>query len=77
MAPDDFHITIIYTTFYVRGCLKSSWTRLITLSWNLVEVWWQFLFWSTSLRKWCTSYNAPCTSQKCASYCWSLRNLLP
>jgi hypothetical protein len=39
-----------------EGRLKSSWTHLITLSWNFVEVQWWSLFWSTSLGKWCTSW---------------------
>jgi hypothetical protein len=41
--------------------LKSSWTH-ITPNWNFVEVRWRSLFRSTSLGKWCTSYNAPPTS---------------
>jgi hypothetical protein len=52
-------IHIIY-----EGNLQSSWTHLITLSRNSVEVWWRSLFRSTSLGEWCTSYNAPPTSQK-------------
>jgi hypothetical protein len=60
-----------------EGRLKSSWTHLITPSQNFVEVQWWSLFWSTSLSKWCTSYNAPPTSQKHAADHWSLRNFLP
>jgi hypothetical protein len=57
--------------------LQSSWTHRITLNWNFMEVWWRFLFWSTSLGKRHTSYNAPPTSQKCAADHWSLLNFLP
>jgi hypothetical protein len=60
-----------------EGHLKSSWTHLITLSQNFVEVQWRFLFWSTSLDKWCTSFNTPPTSWKCAADHWSLWNFLP
>jgi len=42
-----------------------------------VEVWWWSLFQSTTLGKWCTSYNAPPTSQKCAADRLSLWNVLP
>jgi hypothetical protein len=41
--------------------LQSSWTHLITLSWNFVAVQWWSLFQSTSLDKLCTSYNTPIT----------------
>jgi hypothetical protein len=44
---------------------------------TFVEVWWQSLFQSTSLGKWCTSYNALPTSWKCAADHWSLWNFLP
>jgi hypothetical protein len=60
-----------------EGRLKSSWTHLITPSRNFVEVRWRSLFRSTSLRKRCTSYNAPPTSLKRAADRWSLRNFLP
>jgi hypothetical protein len=60
-----------------EGCLQSSWTQLITPSRNFVEVRWRSLFRSTSLGKWCTSYNTPLTSRKRAADCWSLRNFLP
>jgi hypothetical protein len=42
-----------------------------------VEVRWLSHFWSTSLGKRCTSYNAPPTSRKRAADRWSLRNFLP
>jgi hypothetical protein len=57
--------------------LKSSWTRLLTPSQNVVEVRWWSLFRSTSLSKRRTSYNAPPTSRKRAADRWSLRNFLP
>jgi hypothetical protein len=60
-----------------EGRLKSSWTDLITPSRNFVEVRWRSLFWSTSLGKRYTSYNAPPTSRKRAADRWSLRNFLP
>jgi hypothetical protein len=60
-----------------EGHLESSWTHVITLSWNFVEVQWQSLFWSTSLGKQCTSYDAPPISRKHAADCWSLQNFLP
>jgi hypothetical protein len=60
-----------------EGRLQSSWTHLITLSRNFVEVWWRSLFRSTSLGMRCTSYNAPPTSRKRATARWSLRNFLP
>jgi hypothetical protein len=47
-----------------EGCLKSSWTHLITPSRNFVEAQWRSLFRSTSLGKRCPSYNAPSTSRK-------------
>jgi hypothetical protein len=47
-----------YMTAIYEGRLKSSWTHLITQSRNFVEVRWRSLFRSTSLGKWCTSYNA-------------------
>jgi len=52
-----------------EDCFKSSWTHLTTPSQNFVEAWWWWwsLFWSTSHSKWCTSYNAPPTSRKCAA----------
>jgi hypothetical protein len=52
-----------HTDFY-EDHLKSSWTRLITPSRNLVEVRWRSLFRSTFLGKQCASYNAPSTSRK-------------
>jgi hypothetical protein len=60
-----------------EGCLKSSWTHLITPSQNFVEVRWRSLFQSTSLGKRCTSYNATPTSRKRAPDRWPLRNFLP
>jgi hypothetical protein len=65
-----------YLTKY-QGRLQSSWTHLITPSRNLVEVWRQSLFRSTSLGKRCTSHNAPPTPRKRAADRWSLRNFLP
>jgi hypothetical protein len=59
-----------------EGRLQNSWTHLITLSRNFVEVRWRSLFRSTSLRKRCTSYNAPPTSRKRTTARWSLRNVL-
>jgi hypothetical protein len=59
-----------------EGRLKSSWTRLITPSWNFVEGRWRSLFRNTSTSKRCTSYNAPLTSRKRAADRWSLRNFL-
>jgi hypothetical protein len=50
-----------------EGCLESSWTHLITSSRNFVEVRWRSLSRSTSLGKWCTSYNASPTSRKRAA----------
>jgi hypothetical protein len=69
------HTYILKKTY--EGRLQSSWTHLITLSWNFVEVRWRSPFRSTSLGNRCTSYNAPPTSQKRAADRWSLRNLLP
>jgi hypothetical protein len=60
-----------------EGHLQSSWTHLITPIQNFVEAWWRSLFQSTSLGKWCTSYNAPPTSQNHAADRWSLQNFLP
>jgi hypothetical protein len=60
-----------------EGRLKSSWTRIITLSRNFVEVRWRSLFRSSSLGQRCTSYNAPPTSRKRAADRWSLRSFLP
>jgi hypothetical protein len=57
-----------------KGHLQSTWTHIITPSQNFVEVQWWFLFQSTSLGKQWTSYDAPPTSQKCATDCWSLWN---
>jgi hypothetical protein len=51
-----------------EGCLKSSWTQLITPSRNYVEMRWRSLFGSTSLGKRCTSYNAPPPSRKRAAH---------
>jgi hypothetical protein len=42
-----------------------------------VEVRWRSLFRSTSLGKWCNSYNAPPTSRKRTADRWSLLNFLP
>jgi hypothetical protein len=47
-----------------EGSLKSSWTHIITPSRNFVEVRWRSLFQSTSLGKWCNSYNIPPISRK-------------
>jgi hypothetical protein len=55
------------TRMIYEGRLKSSWTHLITPSWNFVEMQWWSLFWSTTLGKWCTS-------RKCSVDHWSLRN---
>jgi hypothetical protein len=63
--------------WFYEGRLQSSWTCLITPSWNFVEVWWRSLFRSTSLGKRCTSYNVPPTSRKRAADRWSLRNFSP
>jgi hypothetical protein len=60
-----------------KAHLNSSCTHLITLCQNFMDVWWQSLFWSTSLGKQYTSYNVPLTSWKCAADRWSLRNFLP
>jgi hypothetical protein len=60
-----------------EGRLWSSWTHLITLCRNFVEVRWRSLFRITSLGKRCTSYNAPPTSRKHAADSWSLWNFLP
>jgi hypothetical protein len=59
-----------------EGCLKSSWTYLITQSQNFMEVQWWSLFWSTSLGKQCTSYNGSPISWKCAADFWSCQNFL-
>jgi hypothetical protein len=59
------------------GRLQSSWTHLMTPSRNFVKVWWRSLFRSTSLGKWCTSYNVPRPSRKRAADRWSLWNFLP
>jgi hypothetical protein len=59
-----------------EGHLIISWTHLITLSWNFVEVQWWSPFQSTSLGKQCTSYNAPPTSRKHVPDHWPLRNFL-
>jgi hypothetical protein len=56
------------------GRLQSSWTHLITLSRNFVEVRWRSLFRSNSLGKRCTSYNALAISRKRATDRWSLGN---
>jgi hypothetical protein len=70
-----WHI-LYFNCFNLWGFLKSSWTCLIE-SWNFVEVQWQSLFRSTSLGKWCTSYNSPPASRKHAAHSWSLWNFLP
>jgi hypothetical protein len=69
-------VSPISKTLDYKDCLKSSWTDLITPSRNFVEVRWRSRFRSTSLGKWCTSYNAPPTSWKRAADRWSLRNFL-
>jgi hypothetical protein len=66
----------LYFFIYERR-LKSSWNHLFTVSWNFMEVWWWSLFWSTSLSKQCTSYNAPPTFQIHAADHWLLQNFLP
>jgi hypothetical protein len=60
-----------------EGRSQSSWIHLITPSRNFVEMRWRSLFRSTSLGKWCTSYNAPPTSRKRAADRWSLQNFSP
>jgi hypothetical protein len=67
---------LIVAGFKYEGRLQSSWTHLITPSRKFVEVRWRSLFLSTSLGKWCTSYNATPTSRKRAADRWSLRNFL-
>jgi hypothetical protein len=62
---------------YIRSRLHSSWTHLITPSWNFVEARWRSLFRSTSLGKRCTSYIAPSVSRKRAADRWTFRNFLP
>jgi hypothetical protein len=57
-----FKLSIMNWSYEDR--LKSSWTHLINLSWNFVEVRWRSLFRRTSLGKRCSSYNAPPTSRK-------------
>jgi hypothetical protein len=68
----------MHFTLYIlyEGCLKISWTHLITPSRNFVEVRWRSLFRSTFLGIRCTSYTAPPTSRKRATYRWSFRNFL-
>jgi hypothetical protein len=56
--------------------VQSSWTHLITPSRNFVEVRWRSIFRSTSLCKWCTSYNAPPSRKRAADH-WLLPNFLP
>jgi hypothetical protein len=60
-----------------REILQSSRIHLINRSRIFVEVRWRSLYWSTSLGKWCTSYNVPPTSRKRYANRWSLRNFLP
>jgi hypothetical protein len=57
--------------------LQSSWTHLITLSRNFVEVRLRSLFRRTSLGRRCISYNAPPTSRNRGAERWILRNFLP
>jgi hypothetical protein len=72
------HFTTSHPIFpKYEGRLKSSWTRLITPSWNFVEVRWRSLFRTTSLGTRCASYNPPPTCRKRAADRWSLRNFLP
>jgi hypothetical protein len=68
---------MLHVEYIYEGRLQSSWTELITLSLNFVEVRCRSLFRSTFLGKRCTSYNAPTTSRKRAAYRWSLRDFLP
>jgi hypothetical protein len=63
--------------YIYEGCLQSSWTHIMTLSRNFVEVRWRSLFRSTSLDKPCKSYNAPPISRKRAADRWSVWNFLP
>jgi hypothetical protein len=62
---------------FYEGRMKSSWTHLITPSWNFAEVWWRSLFRCTSFGKRCTSYNAPPNSRKRAADRSSLWNFVP
>jgi hypothetical protein len=55
-----------------EGRLQSSWTHLVILSRNLVEVRWRSLFRSTSLGKRYTSYNSPPTSRIRAAGRWTI-----
>jgi hypothetical protein len=75
------HVAVVITGKFVspwnsmcEGSLKISWTHLITRGRNFVEMRWRSIFRTTSLGKWCTSYNAPPTSRKHAADRWSLRN---
>jgi hypothetical protein len=70
------HTTLFGSFSMYEGHLQSLWTRLITTSQNFMAVRWQSPFQSTSLGKWCTSYNTPPT-WKCAANYWSLWNFLP
>jgi hypothetical protein len=82
----DVNLVLLLLLIDWMGCLfstravwkvRGSWTHLITLSQNFVEMrWWSF-FQSTFLGKWCTSYDAPPTSRKHAVDHWSLWNFLP
>jgi hypothetical protein len=64
-------------TKYIRGPFEKFVDSLYYSESKLVEVRWRSPFRSTSLGKWCTSYNAPPTSWKRAADLWSLRNFLP
>jgi hypothetical protein len=61
----------------IQEPFESSRTHIITPSRKFAEVRWRSPFRSTSLGKWCTSYNALLASRKRAADRWSLRNFLP
>jgi hypothetical protein len=72
LSPETFGYTLVCVCIFMyvwiyEGRSQSSWTHLITLSRNFVEVRWRSLFRSTSLGKRCNSYNAPPTSRKRAA----------
>jgi hypothetical protein len=69
-------VTYLFTPTH-QCRLQSSWSHLIFLSRNFVEVRWRSLFRSASLGKRCTSYNTQPTSRKRAADRWSFRNFLP
>jgi hypothetical protein len=80
---DMFKSNCLHKTFselmYETGCFykghfQSLWTHLITLSQTLWRYGDSLFFWSTSLGKQCTSYNAPPTSREHAADHWSLQN---